>query len=201
VRPVGSNRGARLDARIIASSNRDLELAVRSNAFRHDLYFRLNVVAIALPPLRARKQDIAALAQHFVRKYANSSGRTLSEDALKWLVAYDWPGNVRELENAIQHALAVASGPAIELGHLPGSIQRQMIPVERTVQEITMTLREVERAAILRAVEQAGGHKLRAAKLMGIGKTTLYRKLKEIQAGVSGSSETIRFAARSAIRS
>ena len=179
VRPVGSNRRMPLEARIIAGTNQHLEGAITRGIFRKDLFFRLNVVSIKLPPLRDRKNDIPLLVHHFIDRYAGTSGgiREISYDAMSRLMSYDWPGNVRELENCIQRALALGSPPDIQVRDLPSSLLYAM-QNENGKQRFS-TLREMERDAIRRALEITGGDRLRAAKLLGIGKTTVYRKIKE----------------------
>jgi len=182
VKPVGSTERIPVSMRIIAATNRDLEGAVRQGQFRQDLFFRLNVVQIKLPPLRERKNDILLLVNHFLEKFAESHGkaRTISEDAMARLTAYDWPGNVRELENAVERALALGSGPILHVGDLPSNLQYG--PTERLPQnDVLVPLEELERRAIYRALRDAGGDKLAAARLLGIGKTTLYRKLKQYE--------------------
>jgi DNA-binding NtrC family response regulator len=180
VRPVGGTERVRVDLRIIAATNRDLESAIRTGAFRQDLYFRLNVVQVKLPPLRERKSDIPLLVNSFLEKFSDSQRpiRTISEDAMRRLMAYDWPGNVRELENAVERAVALGSGPILHIADLPSNLQQS--PNEKTLEsnELT-TLDEMERRFILRALRDTNGDKLAAARLLGIGKTTLYRKLKQ----------------------
>jgi DNA-binding NtrC family response regulator len=181
VKPVGSTERVSVSVRIIAATNRDLEAAVREGSFRQDLFFRLNVVQIKLPPLRERKSDIPLLVQAFLDKFADPGRPTpvLADDAIARLTAYDWPGNIRELENAIERAVALGSGPILHSGDLPSNLQ-YAIPGERipSPDELT-TLEEMERRAILRALRETNGDKLVAARLLGIGKTTLYRKLKQ----------------------
>jgi two-component system response regulator HydG len=289
VRPVGSNRRIKIEARIIAATNRDLEVAVQQSTFRKDLYFRLNVVTLRLPPLRERRSDIPLLVNHLVEKYkpAGKPRLVVSEEAMNRLVAYDWPGNVRELENCIERAVALGSGPVLQSGDLttnlqygraangmgaaadggarsmsmaansssgsignhmpssksipgtgdafvpalpnpspgsgPGSMtgfprsgwtsgvpasrrslpaapagpapnppypmpgatgrpaSTNMAPTESAgeLQDRIIPLADLERRAIVCAVQEAGGDKLLAARMLGIGKTTLYRKLKE----------------------
>ncbi len=180
VKPVGSTERRQIDVRIIAATNRDLEAAIRTGAFRQDLYFRLNVVQMKLPPLRDRKSDIPLLVTSFLEKFAGMHGspRTISDDAMRRLIAYDWPGNVRELENAIERAVALGSGPIVHAGDLPSSLQYPHS--ERTPErnEI-LPLEELERRAILKTLRETSGDKLAAARMLGIGKTTLYRKLKQ----------------------
>ncbi len=183
VRPVGSTDRIPLSARIIAATNRDLDASVRQGTFRQDLFFRLNVVQIKIPPLRERKTDIPILVNSFLEKFSEANGkmRTISEDAIARMMAYDWPGNVRELENAIERAIALGSGPILHAGDLPTNLQYGT--GERLPQnDELLPLDELERRAILRALREAGGDKLVAARMLGIGKTTLYRKLKQYDA-------------------
>jgi len=188
IRPVGSTDRVSLTVRIIAATNRDLDASVRQGAFRQDLYFRLNVVQIKMPPLRERKGDIPLLVNSFLEKFAGPDGkpRTVSEEAMARMMGYDWPGNVRELENAIERAMALGSGPILHVGDLPSNMQYgtgERLPVNDEL----LPLDELERRAILRALREAGNDKLAAARLLGIGKTTLYRKLKQYEAQAQGS--------------
>src|SRR6266852_1489253 len=180
VKPVGSTERRRINVRIIAATNRDLDAAIRSGSFRQDLYFRLNVVQIKLPPLRERKSDIPLLVTSFLDKFTDPQGpaRTISEDAMRRLVAYDWPGNVRELENAIERAVALGSGPIVHLADLPTNLQYPTTERAPDKHEL-LSLEELERRAILRTLLETAGDKLAAARILGIGKTTLYRKLKQ----------------------
>ena len=180
VKPVGSTERRHINVRIIAATNRDLESAIRNGTFRQDLYFRLNVVQIKLPPLRERKSDIQLLVTSFLEKFSDPHGppRTISEDAMRRLIAYDWPGNVRELENAIERAVAIGSGPIVHVGDLPSNLHypsSERIPDNDEL----LPMEELERRAILRTLRETGGDKLAAARMLGIGKTTLYRKLKQ----------------------
>jgi two-component system response regulator HydG len=183
VKPVGSNDRISIATRIIAATNRDLDTAVRQGQFRQDLFFRLNVVQIKLPPLRERKSDIPILVSSFLEKFADANGRvqTISEDAMARLIGYDWPGNVRELENAVERAVALGSGSILHTGDLPSNLQYNAGDRMPQSDEL-LPLEELERRAILRALREAGGDKLAAARLLGIGKTTLYRKLKQYEA-------------------
>ena len=180
VKPVGSTERRHIDVRIIAATNRDLEAAIRSGAFRQDLYFRLNVVQIKLPPLRDRKNDIPLLVTAFLDKFSDpeAPARAISEDAMRRLIAYDWPGNVRELENAIERAVALGSGPVVHVADLPSNLQ---VPASERMpgNDEILPLEELERRAILRTLRETSGDKLTAARMLGIGKTTLYRKLKQ----------------------
>jgi two-component system response regulator HydG len=180
VKPVGSTERRKIDVRIIAATNRDLEAGIKNGSFRQDLYFRLNVVQVKLPALRERKSDIPLLVTSFLDKFCDPHrpARTISEDAMRRLIAYDWPGNVRELENAIERAVALGSGPIVHVADLPSSLQ---YPTSERVPERDelLPLEELERRAILRTLRQTTGDKLAAARILGIGKTTLYRKLKQ----------------------
>ena len=180
VKPVGSTERRHINVRIIAATNRDLESSIRTGSFRQDLYFRLNVVQIKLPPLRERKSDIPLLVTAFLEKFSEAHGpvRTIADEAMRRLIAYDWPGNVRELENAVERAVALGSGPIVHVGDLPSSLQYPATERAREGDEI-VPLEEMERRAILRTLRETGGDKLSAARMLGIGKTTLYRKLKQ----------------------
>lgn len=180
IKPVGATERRAINVRVIAATNRDLEAAIRNGSFRQDLYFRLNVVQVKIPPLRERKNDIVLLVNAFLEKYADPSQplRTISEEAMRRLMAYDWPGNVRELENAIERAVAIGSGPIVHVGDLPSNLHYPSTERLPDKDEL-LPLDELERRAILRTLRETGGDKLAAARLLGIGKTTLYRKLKQ----------------------
>jgi two-component system response regulator HydG len=182
IKPVGSNERVSIDVRVIAATNRDLEEAIHKGQFRQDLFFRLNVVQIKLPPLRERKNDIPLLVNSFLEKFsaADRPVSSVSEDALARLLAYDWPGNVRELENAMERAVALGSGPVVALPDLPTNLQHGNFERRMGMDEL-VPLEELERRAIFRALRETSGDKLAAARLLGIGKTTLYRKLKEYE--------------------
>jgi len=187
IRPVGSTKHIPIHVRILAATNRDLEEAVAQGAFRRDLYFRLNVLSLRIPSLRERRQDIPILASHFLERLSRGAEqeRTLSDDALKAMLAYDWPGNVRELENCLERACAFTTGPMIHVGDLPREIsQLQGSAASERGNGIAkiVPMSELERQTILNAIAQLNGDKLQAARLLGIGKTTLYRKLKEYSA-------------------
>lgn len=182
IKPVGSTERRSINVRVVAATNRDLELAVKNSTFRQDLYFRLNVVQIKLPPLRERKSDIPLLVTAFLEKFAGDADipREMTEDAMRRLMAYDWPGNVRELENAIERAVALGSGPFVSVHDLPSSLHyatSERLPASQEV----LPLEELERRAILSTLRQTNGDKQAAARALGIGKTTLYRKLKQYQ--------------------
>jgi DNA-binding NtrC family response regulator len=179
IKPIGSNERTRLDARIIAATNQELQSAVRRGDFRKELYFRLDVVSIKIPPLRERKSDIPALVHYFLDRYGGGESHVagISYEAMTRLMSYDWPGNVRELENCVQRALALGSGSVIQVKDLPSNLLYQVGNAAEGRE--TPSLKELERRAILEALEATRGDRLRAAKLLGIGKTTIYRKLKE----------------------
>jgi DNA-binding NtrC family response regulator len=182
IKPVGSTERRPINVRIVAATNRDLEAGTKNGTFRQDLYFRLNVVQIKLPPLRERKSDIPMLVTAFLEKFSShvDTPREMTEDAMRRLMAYDWPGNVRELENAIERAVALGSGPYVSVHDLPSNLQYPT--TERAPgKEEMLPLDELERRAILSTLHQTGGDKQAAARALGIGKTTLYRKLKQYQ--------------------
>ncbi|HKS73804.1 MAG TPA: sigma-54 dependent transcriptional regulator [Terriglobales bacterium] len=183
IRPVGGTRQIPINVRILAATNRDLEQAVAQGTFRRDLYFRLNVLSLRIPPLRERRQDIPLLAAHFLERQARASGqeRTLADDALKTMLGYDWPGNVRELENCLERACALTTGPIIHVRDLPTDIHSAPAATTSTTagSPKIIPMSELEKQTILGTIAQLNGDKLLAARLLGIGKTTLYRKLKE----------------------
>jgi len=185
IRPVGGTRRININVRILAATNRDLEQAVSQGTFRRDLYFRLNVLNLRIPPLRERRQDIPLLVSSFLERMSQELGqeRTVSDNAMKALLAYDWPGNVRELENCLERACAMNTGPVIHVTELPSAIHSgngHTIPEGDGMAKI-IPISEMERKTILNTITQLNGDKLMAARLLGIGKTTLYRKLKEYE--------------------
>jgi DNA-binding NtrC family response regulator len=184
IRPVGSTQRVPLSARILAATNRDLEADVRKGTFRRDLYFRLNVVQVTLPPLRKRLTDIPALARSFIEKFCESKDHsiTISDDGIRCLMAYDWPGNVRELANSIERAVALGLGPSLNPCDFAPSIQagkEQGPPLARG----SLGLEKYVRHKIFEALLAAEGNRSEAARTLGIGKSTLYRKLKTYGAG------------------
>ena len=209
-RPVGSLTHHRSDFRVLAATNRDLAKEVEKGTFRRDLFYRLNVVNLRIAPLRDRKEDIPGLISHFLTRYGKS--HTLTQEALEAMLSYDWPGNVRELENCIQHMVAINSGPLLHVGELPSMLQNHLIakktqfmsvavgshplakpPGEASAHEHRspdqgrppiVPLTQMERQAIIEALEYTKGDRAIAANLLGIGRTTLYRKLKEYQLAV-----------------
>jgi len=194
--PLGDTTPRRVDVRIIAATNIDLKDAVRQGTFREDLYYRLSVVPIELPPLRDRREDILPLAQHFIRKYNEENGRIVAEqvapDVLALLESYSWPGNVRELENAIERAVVIAPGDEITKECLRPEISDPQSIVTTShdgasnaaVHDIARgvnfyeEVRRFEVDLIRRALEQTGGHQSRAARLLGMNATTLNSKIK-----------------------
>src|SRR5207248_6076559 len=158
VRPVGSNNKIKVDVRVIAATNRDLEAAYRAGEFRKDLYFRLNVVTVHLPALRERRSDIPMLTHWFLERYANGSGAQVTSAAMKCLLQYDWPGNVRELENCIERATALGNGKVIDLSDLqPALISFNQARVDTTMPTQNLTssdLEDIEKATIQRVFEQ-----------------------------------------------
>ncbi|HXZ81615.1 MAG TPA: sigma-54 dependent transcriptional regulator [Terriglobales bacterium] len=181
VRPVGSNDRIKVDVRVVAATNRDLEAAYRAGTFRKDLYFRLNVVTINLPALRERRSDVPALVQAFLARYATNSKIQLTPAAMNCLLQYDWPGNVRELENCIERAIALGNHQTIDVHDLPPAIRASSdgLPVIRgDVSASSSNLEDLERETIRRVFEQAKGDKVLAGKMLGISRATLYRKLK-----------------------
>jgi transcriptional regulator with PAS, ATPase and Fis domain len=183
VRPVGSNQRVKVDVRVIAATNRDLDAEYRQGTFRKDLYFRLNVVTVHLPALRERRSDVPMLAHWFLERCAPGSGVQVSNAAMKCLLQYDWPGNVRELENCIERAVALGDRRLIDVSDLPPAIASASSPPESAgvsfVSGISSTdLEDIERATIQRVFEQVKGDKVLAGKMLGISRATLYRKLK-----------------------
>ncbi|HVB34095.1 MAG TPA: sigma-54 dependent transcriptional regulator [Patescibacteria group bacterium] len=191
VRPVGATATVAVDIRVVAATNRDLGREVEKGRFRQDLFYRLNVVPIRVPPLRERKSDIPLIANHFLERWSRDERPTpvFSEDAMARLVAYDWPGNVRELENAVSRAAELNSGSLLSVGDLPTNLQSPA-PARLPLDDEQITLAELERRAIFRALAKTRGDKMAAARLLGIGKTTLYRKLKQYGDGEPDGSDS-----------
>src|SRR5713226_4094434 len=188
IRPVGSTRRIQINIRILAATNGELEQAVTEGAFRRDLYFRLNVLSLRIPPLRERREDIPLLVAHFMERTARASGqeKILTDEAIKVMLAYDWPGNVRELENCLERTFAFTSGPLIHVTDLPAAVAGAHVAVPTNGNgnghRGIVPMAELERQTILNAIAELNGDKLQAARLLGIGKTTLYRKLKDYAA-------------------
>ncbi|HYP06803.1 MAG TPA: helix-turn-helix domain-containing protein, partial [Bryobacteraceae bacterium] len=194
-RPVGSNHIRRSDFRVISATNRDLAAEVEKGTFRRDLYFRLNVITLRLPPLRTRTEDIPDLVQHFLRKYGR--GHEVADEVLAAMMGYQWPGNVRQLEHCIQHMVAVNSGPVLQVCDLPTAVLNHLAQHQSGLVSMVnavgtrapsprgpmdspiIPLDELERRAVMDALRYTKGDRTMAATLLGIGRTTLYRKLKE----------------------
>ena len=201
-RPVGATHSRRSDFRVVAATNRDLAAEVEKSSFRRDLFYRLKVLTLRLPPLRERKEDIPDLVEHFLSRYGHR--HTVTPDAMRTLMDYEWPGNVRELENCVQHMVAVNTGPLLHLTDMPSTVISQMQIAQspllgmaaavgtslaplftnaQTEDEADLgpivPLPEIERREILRAMRYTKGDRTAAAVLLGIGRTTLYRRLKE----------------------
>lgn len=197
-RPVGSVERRKVDFRVIAATNRDLAREVESGSFRRDLYYRLNVVTLHLPPLREHREDIPALVDHFLKLHGDN--HSLSRECLDAMLSYDWPGNVRELENCVQRMVAINTGPLLHTADLPSALQTHLaaksagslsvtaaaaagttapLRAASSLGEPVLSLIEMEKQAIRQALEYTKGDRVMAAHLLGIGRTTLYRKLKE----------------------
>jgi DNA-binding NtrC family response regulator len=194
---VGGNERIHVDVRIVAATNQDLEKAVREGRFREDLYYRLNVIPIALPPLRERRTDIPLLVEHFLDKYASGrEKREMSEGALKILIAYDWPGNVRELESAIERALLLAEGDVIGPEDLPPAVRAGVAaprgPIDLEIPDTGIDLEGVERSLILKALQKASGNVTRAARLLGLSRRTLQYRLEKMQGAPNGAADAPR---------
>ena len=178
---VGGSRVIKVDVRIIAATNRDLEVAIEKGEFRSDLYYRLNMITIHVPPLRDRKSDIPKLAEHFLKKYSDAHKpqvRAISRNAMELLMLYNWPGNVRELNNYIGRAVFLAESDVILPKHIPQELQEenQKISTEITV---GMTLKDIEKELILKTLEAFGGNRTKTAETVGISLRTLHSRLKE----------------------
>jgi len=196
VRPVGSNQKFKVNVRVIAATNRDLEEAYKQGEFRKDLYFRLNVVTLHLPALRERRSDIHLLVHHFLDKFAPGRSISITPEAMECLLQYDWPGNVRELENAVERAVTLGSQDFLELKDLPPALLRprehppENEPIMMPMKAASVTsaaytdLEEIEKVTIQRVFEQVRGDKMLAGKMLGISRATLYRKLKRYNIGM-----------------
>jgi two-component system, NtrC family, response regulator AtoC len=187
VRPVGSNTRVKVEVRVIAATNRDLEMAYKEGKFRKDLFFRLNVVALHLPALRERKSDIPTLVQYFLDRYAPKRSIRISEAALQTMFQYEWPGNVRELENCIERAVALGSHDEIGVHDLPPGLQELGVTSLEDASSGSVCwsadLEELERATIERVLEETNGDKTLTGRMLGISRATLYRKLKRYRIG------------------
>jgi DNA-binding NtrC family response regulator len=199
VRPVGSNQRSKVDVRVIAATNRDLETEYRTGTFRKDLYFRLNVVTVHVPALRERRSDIPMLAHWFLERCAPGRAVQVTNAAMKSLLQYDWPGNVRELENCVERAVALGDQQMIDSDDLPPAIAAMLAESETVAVGSkdgfsTTDLEDIERTTIERVFQQVKGDKALAGKMLGISRATLYRKLKRYNIGgrsISSSSPAL----------
>ncbi|MEW6754171.1 MAG: sigma 54-interacting transcriptional regulator [Candidatus Latescibacterota bacterium] len=180
--PLGGTQAVKANVRIVAASNKDLEELVQQGRFRQDLFYRINVIPLVLPPLRDRREDIPLLVDHFVARFNRLQGKGVvgvSEEALSILMAYDFPGNVRELENIVEHAFVLCGGGIIEPAHLP----RAVLPAGDSVPSSTggtVKLKEIQGALIAEVLRRTAGNRTQAARILGIHKSTLYRKVKAL---------------------
>jgi len=181
---VGGNQPIAVDVRVIAATNRDLEEAVKSGAFREDLYHRLNVIALTLPALRERKEDIAPLADYFLQRFSSETKKVfseISEDARQKLLDYHWPGNVRELANVIERAVVLGDGPTLTLHHLPSRVVGDLVAPSLEGQSYHDAVNNHRRQLILDALTQAQGNRAAAAKALGLHRTHLMKLMKALQ--------------------
>lgn len=178
---VGGTEPLKVDVRFIAATNRDIQDSIKSGQFRQDLYYRLNVVSIRIPPLSERRDDIPLLIQYFLKKYSTIMQKNIteiSEDVMALLMNYDYPGNVRELENIIERGVALTNSNKIEIGHLPEDLKQLSIKTFRKKEGRIPTLEEQEEAYIKWVLKEVGGNKTLAAQILGIDRVSLWRKLK-----------------------
>jgi two-component system NtrC family response regulator len=188
---VGDNRLIRVDVRVLAATNKDLSKAIQAGEFREDLYYRLNVVPLQIPPLRERREDIRPLAQHFLKQLGASPRLTIAPEAFRALESYDWPGNVRELENALERAMIFRRGDVISLADLPETIRapkaKEAVPLPVSLPEAGLSLEEVEKELILRALQKHGWNQSRAARYLGITRHTLLYRIEKHNIARPGS--------------
>ena len=189
--PIGSNEPVSFDVRVLCATNKDLEKESRDGRFREELLYRINVIGIRLPPLRERKDDIALLANHFLRKYEKPLGRSamrFSKGAMRVLIGYSWPGNVRELENAVERAAILAETDVIHAHDLPEKLHSVTIPAA-AADATGMTLEELEREHMKRVLNEVSGDKVKAAQVLGIHLSTLYRKVQRYRLENEGTGQ------------
>jgi len=182
---VGGEETLEVDVRLIAATNRNLSHQIMESRFREDLYYRLNVIPITVPPLRERRDDIPLLAKHFLELHATANSKAVrgfSKEVMQVFLDYDWPGNVKELQNVVEHAVILAKGEVIEAGDLPQNI-KDTFPRAKAD---TTSLKDTERNLILQVLQQTKGNKYQAAKTLGITRSTLYGKLRKHAIMVSG---------------
>lgn len=183
IQPVGATTRKKVDVRVVAATNSNLEEMMKKGSFRPDLYYRLNVIVLKLPSLRKRKEDIAALAGHFLRKYCADNNKAItgiSKDALHLLERYDWPGNVRELENVIERATLLETANEITPGSLPENLRVVNDIESMTLDEDMQTLEEMGRAHIIKVLEKVNGNRVKASEILGINRTTLWRMMQRL---------------------
>jgi DNA-binding NtrC family response regulator len=181
---VGGTQTLKTDVRVIAATNEDLETAVAEGRFRKDLYYRLNVIHLAIPPLRDRQEDIPLLALHFLDKFCLENDRApmgITPEAMAALKSHYWPGNVRELQNVVERAVALCQGNMVELTDLPDEVRRYSPEDDQITIPVGASMEEIERRAILKTLKKTEGDKELTARLLGIGLATLYRRLKEME--------------------
>jgi two-component system response regulator HydG len=183
--PIGSTQTIKVDTRVIAATNKNLEEEIKEGRFREDLYYRLNVVNLEVPPLRERREDISLLADFFLKRYAEKNKRMIkgfTPRAMDLLMRYEWPGNVRELENVVERAVIMARGEMITPPEFPDILQELDPEVKATYVDLSpgRTLKDVEKDMIIRTLEETGGNRTHAAKILGISRRTLQLKLKEL---------------------
>jgi DNA-binding NtrC family response regulator len=194
---LGSNKPLKVDVRVVAATNKDLSEMVREGTFRDDLFFRLNVVSIAMPPLRSRKEDIVLLVDAFLKEFTEENGKApmeLTAEAMQWLLDYEWPGNVRELRTVIEHGVVMSNTPKIGVRHLPmflrddslrdlrggGTTKPKTTAPAPSSEPEDLNLARMEERLIRLALDRTGDHRTEAAKLLGISRRTMQRKLKEM---------------------
>jgi DNA-binding NtrC family response regulator len=194
---LGSNSAVKVDVRVIAATNKDLQQLVRDGKFRDDLFFRLNVVVIHLPPLRARREDIPLLVRTFVRQACEENGKHvegLSEEAMQAVLRYDWPGNVRELRTAVEHGVVMTTGPRVTLRDLPPTLKGGDASALKFAppKELALDVRANEELLVLQALDDTGGNISKAAAKLGVSRRTLHRKLSQMRAAEKARSEAIK---------
>jgi transcriptional regulator with PAS, ATPase and Fis domain len=188
---IGESRPVKFDARIVAATNHDLRKMVKDGTFREDLFYRLNVIPVTLPPLRDRREDIPLLARHFVQKSCRSNNlpaKTLAQDTVRALMGHSWPGNIRQLENAVEHAVAMSGGetvvgPSTLPEDIVAPMQASMVPTVAIPDEginFTSVVSQLERELILRVLEKTRGNKRQAARLLNLSRTTFIDKLQRL---------------------
>jgi two-component system response regulator HydG len=195
IRPLGADREVPIEVRVVAATNQDLEAAVMEGRFREDLLYRLDVIRLELPPLRARGGDVLLLAQAFLEVHAERMGKPVlgfAEDAARKLLDYDWPGNVRELQNCVERAVVLARMDHVTAADLPRRLQQHEPDVQvvavASQPELLLPLEEVERRYVLKALETLGGNKSLAAKVLEVDRRTLYRMLERWEKTGSGQA-------------